>query len=87
MGKMLKKCCMLALAGGMVFGGGCLNFGGAWRFAGRGLAQGAGWSLGSDLTSSYVTNPITVNQDAVNAVNLSEAIADEMAARADAAAQ
>lgn len=59
MGKMLKKCCMLALAGGMVFGGGCLNFGGVWKFAGRGAAEGAGWSLGNGMTNEFVTRPIT----------------------------
>ena len=87
MDKMLKKCCMLALAGGMVFGGGCLDLGGFIKFTGRGLAEGAGRSFGEDLTTAFVTRPITVNQDAVNAVNLQEAIADEIAARADADAE
>ena len=66
MGKMLKKCCMLALAGGMVFGGGCLDFGGMWKFMGRGAAEGAGWSLGSGLTNEFATRPITNAQAGAN---------------------
>ncbi len=74
MGKMLKKCCMLALAGGMVFGGGCLNFGGAWKFAGRGLAEGAGWSLGSGATNEFVTAPLTNAAAGANAFAREDAL-------------
>lgn len=66
MGKMLKKCCMLALAGGMVFGGGCLNFGGVWKVAGRGVAEGAGRNFGDGLMGAFVTRPITRSADGVN---------------------
>ncbi|MFQ5591801.1 MAG: hypothetical protein ACE5HE_11605 [Phycisphaerae bacterium] len=69
MGKMLKKCCMLALTGGMVFGflgGGCLDFGGGLKLVGRGFTQGAGWSLGNGLTNEFVTRPITRQQEGIN---------------------
>ncbi|MHC4696875.1 MAG: hypothetical protein ACYTFA_09045 [Planctomycetota bacterium] len=84
MGKMLKKCCMLALAGGMMFGGGCLDIGGIWKFAGRGLVEGAGWDLGAGMTNAWVTRPLADGQQAINDVNLAEAIQAEIDARADA---
>ena len=82
MGKMLKKGCMAALAGGMVFGflgGGCL--GGGLKFAGRGLAEGMGNSLGYGFTTVYVTNPATVTQRAINQVDFNEAVAEEIKKR------
>ena len=81
---MLKKCCMLALAGGMMFGGGCLDFGSYWQLAGKGMLEGAGFNFGAGLTNEWVTRPIVTGQEAVNDVNLAEAIQDEIERRADA---
>ncbi len=69
---------------GMVFGGGCLDFGGYWQVAGKGMLAGAGQDLGAGMMNAWVTRPITVGQDAVNSVNLAEAIQDEIDRRADA---
>lgn len=84
MGKMLKKGCMAALAGGMVFGifgGGCLGAG--MKFAGQGLAEGGGWAMGRDFTRAWITDPVTVNQRAINQVDFNEAVAEEIKKRQD----